>query len=200
MTPGRAPEFLPPLLPMKKVALVTGVGLPLGRAIAATLDEAGFAVVPAGGSAAAPVVLPRLDVLVNAAPLELRALVPAASEWEEAVDDAERVTRALEEPYHAVRTVAPLLRAARGSVVNVLNCPPDPETRAGMGALTQALSRAMAPHVRVNAVVTALLDPESDPPSALDSFTPPMDEVVRTILFLLGAPYVNGETLVVRGC
>jgi NAD(P)-dependent dehydrogenase (short-subunit alcohol dehydrogenase family) len=193
---------------VKKVALVTGSRRPLGQAIAAALEAAGFRTVRQGRGDTLTEPLARLDVLVTAAPL--------AGGWEgvrhrgNGDDSPEaRVARALDGPYQAVRWAAPLLQESHGAVVNVLNCPPDPETARGLGALTQALSRAMAPRVRVNAVVTALQGAEvPDPapaavgggPDPVGSFALPPDEVVRTILFLLGSPFVNGETLVIQGC
>ena len=192
---------------MRKVALVTGSRRPLGNAIAAALEAAGFDTVRAGEGGEVGEALRRLDVLVTAAPLaggwdDIRARVPG-DESPEA-----RVARALDGPYQAVRWAAPLLRESRGAVVNVLNCPPDRETARGLGALTRALSRVMAPHVRVNAVITALQGealPEHEggvegAPAELGFFALPPDEVVRTILFLLGSPFVNGETLVIQGC
>ena len=80
--------------------------------------------------------------------------------------------------------------------------------KAGLMHLTRAMARAMAPHVRVNAIAPGLVLPPDDMseegvrnevakiPLARPG-TP--EDVVRTVLFLIGSPFITGEVIVVDG-
>jgi len=74
--------------------------------------------------------------------------------------------------------------------------------------LTRGLAQALAPDVRVNAIVPgAVLPPDDASPAALDRAarrallgrlgTP--DDVVGAVRYLLTAPFVTGTTLIVDG-
>jgi NAD(P)-dependent dehydrogenase (short-subunit alcohol dehydrogenase family) len=99
------------------------------------------------------------------------------------------VVESLEGPFQLVRCAAPLLRETRGSVVHCLDRG-DPASFQALRALTSALARVLAPWVRVNAVAPPPVDgtrsPEGEP-------TDP--ELVRSVLFVLASPYMNGEVV-----
>ena len=155
----------------------------------------------------------RLDLLVNNAAL-FRA-VPFAEidhvEWNRVMDVNLRA------PFLVVRAAAPLLEAVGGSVVNVADLsafrpfpsyPHHSVSKAGLVHLTRVMARALAPRVRVNAVAPGTVLPPEDASdesvrrdaarTALDTTGSPED-VVRTVLFLAGSPFVTGEVVVVDG-
>ena len=81
-------------------------------------------------------------------------------------------------------------------------------TKAGIVQMTRALARAMAPAVRVNAVAPgAVMLPKSWAPEAaarLVSTTPlrrlgSAADVAQAVLYLIGAEYVTGQTIIVDG-
>lgn len=155
----------------------------------------------------------RLDLLVNNA-----ALFESAELLE--VDEAawDRVLGVnLKGPFLLVRRAAPLLRAARGSVINVLDLsafrpwrlyPHHAVSKAGLLHLTRVMARSLAPEIRVNAVAPGTVLPPEDASeeevardrarSVLDVEGAPED-VVRTVLFLAGSPFITGEVIVVDG-
>ncbi len=81
-------------------------------------------------------------------------------------------------------------------------------SKAALAHLTRVQARALAPHVRVNAVAPgAVLPPDEYGPERLDALrerTPlgalgtPQD-VVAAILYLADAPFVTGQVLAVDG-
>lgn len=233
-----------------RVALVTGAGHRLGRAIAVALGERRMRVAvhvnqsvagaeetvrliaAAGGEAAvfqgdlrdavAAIELPRrvaarfggLDVLVNAAGVMIEATVAATTPalW----DDVMAVN--LRAAFFTAQGAAPLLKAARGKIVNLADVgglEPWPRyvahciSKAGVVMLTQTLARALAPEVTVNAVAPgAVLPPDDWGEEAHDHLarTTPLRrlgspaDVTAAILYLLeGGDYVTGETIVVDG-
>jgi NAD(P)-dependent dehydrogenase (short-subunit alcohol dehydrogenase family) len=234
---------------VRKVALVTGGAVRVGRALTLGLAEAGFDVVlhyhashaPARETARAVEALGRRVELVQAdlstgsgAEEAVRAasdafgrldlLVNSAATFETAslleVDEAawdEVMAVNLKGPFLTVRAAAPLLRAAGGSVVNILDLsafepwveyPHHSVSKAGLLQLTRVLARVLAPRVRVNAVAPGtVLPPEDldDDGRAREAARTPLgaignpQDVVRTVLFLTASPFITGEMVVVDG-
>lgn len=155
----------------------------------------------------------RLDLLVNsAASFESRRLLDVDAESWDAVMDLN-----VRAPHLLVREAAELLREAEGNVVNLTDLsafqpwterPHHAVSKAALAHLTRVQARALAPHVRVNAVAPgAVLPPDDlteDRRDALAAVTPlkrlgsPQD-VVDAVLYLARAPFVTGQILVVDG-
>lgn len=155
----------------------------------------------------------RLHLLVNSA-ANFRShhiLDVDAEEWDRALDVNLRA------PHLLTRALADLLRASRGSVVNIVDhmgLKPwiryghHSVSKAGLIHLTRIQARALAPDVRVNAVAPGLvLPPEGIAGEALEREveatlvkrvgTP--DDVAGAVVYLAAAPYVTGHILVVDG-
>ncbi|RMH20197.1 MAG: SDR family oxidoreductase [Gemmatimonadetes bacterium] len=155
----------------------------------------------------------RLDLLVNSASLfEPTALLEiGADAWD-------RVMAVnLRGPHLLVRACADLLRASRGCVVNIsdhmalepwVRYAHHSVSKAALIHLTRIMARALAPHVRVNAIAPGLvLAPEGLDDEALQaeidatvlgrSGSP--EDVLRTVLFLADSPYITGDLIVVDG-
>jgi pteridine reductase len=176
----------------------------------ADLTEPGAPAALVDGAVAA---LGRLDVLVNSAAVMVRTPVGEVTpaDW-----DAMFAVN-LRAPFFAAQAAAPHLARQQGAIVNLADLAafetwpgyvPHGISKAGVVQMTRALARVLAPDVRVNAVApgTVLL-PESWPEDAarrLAATTPlrrlggPQD-VTRTVIFLLEADYITGETLLVDG-
>jgi len=166
----------------RRVALVTGAGTRVGRAIALDLARRGWAVVahfrthrpprsllgiradlstpdgPAGVARTFRKRFPQLDLLVNsAAAFERRPL----ADTDAALFDAQMALNA-RAPLLLTRALLPALRRARGSVVNVLDVggalvpwvgyAAYGASKAALRALTESMALELAPEVRVNAV------------------------------------------------
>jgi pteridine reductase len=231
-----------------RVALVTGAGRRLGRAIAVALGRAGARVAvhyhaseagaretvrlveAAGGEARsfradlreaeapARVVdevareMGGLHALVNSAAVMERTPLGSvtAEQW-----DAMMALN-LRAPFLAAQAAAAHMRDG-GVIVNVADLAafetwpgyvPHGVSKAGVVQLTRALARALAPAVRVVAVApgAVLLPDDWDEATAarLAASTPlarlgAPDDVVGAVLYLIGADFVTGETLVVDG-
>ena len=231
------------------VALVTGGGVRVGRAIALGLARDGYDLVvnyrtSAAGAEevakearrlgrrvhtvqadlsregdavrlarAAAEHFGRLDLLVNSAASFVAGdlLEVTTDEWDEVM------AVNLRAPFLMVRETADLLRAARGSVVNIVDLsalqpwtshPAHSVAKAGLLHLTRVMARRLAPEVRVNAIAPgAVLLPthysEVNAERAREAVplgrigTP--GDVVGAVRFLAGAEYVTGEVIVVDG-
>lgn len=155
----------------------------------------------------------RLDLLVNSAASFERAplLDVDAARWDAVMALNVRA------PHLLVRAAAPLLRASRGSVVNVADLaafqpwteyPHHAVSKAALVHLTRVQARALAPEIRVNAVAPgAVLPPESDPEERLRALAAgaPLgrlgspNDVVAAVLYLAGAAFVTGQVIAVDG-
>lgn len=234
---------------MRKVALVTGGAVRLGRAITLGLAEAGYDLVvhyhssagPASETveqvealgrravtvqadlgrgegarklaAAADEAFGRVDLLVNSAATFEQAELMQVDE--ESWDQVMNVN--LKAPFLTVQAAAAMLKACRGTVVNLVDLsafqpwtryPHHSVSKAGLMHLTKILARVMAPHVRVNAIAPgAVLPPDdfSDADRSREVARTPVghlgtpEDVVRTVLFLAGSPFMTGEVVVVDG-
>ncbi len=155
----------------------------------------------------------RLDLLVNNASLFPRTplLEVEEGEWDRVMGVN------LKGPFLMVKATADLLTAARGRVINLVDLsalqpwvehPHHSVSKAGLLHLTRVMARALAPHVRVNAIAPgAVLLPEdydedarqrSKESAALGTLGSPED-VVQTVLFLERSPFITGEVIVVDG-
>ena len=155
----------------------------------------------------------RLDLVVNSAasfrdvPLES----VDAEEWDAVMDVNVRA------PHLIVRAAAPLLRSARGSIVNIADLsafqawteyPHHAVSKAALVHLTRIQARALAPEVRVNAIAPGAVLPPDDWPderwsalaerAALERVGGPQD-VVDAVLYLAQADFVTGHVLPVDG-
>jgi len=222
----------------RKIALVTGAGLRVGQAIARHLAAHGWTVAghyrshrPRGLAAALPADLAapegpealarafrarfdRLDLLVNsAAGFDERPLEATdAAAWDAQLDLNARA------PVLLTRALLPLLRRARGGVVNVIDvggglvpwrgfaayC----ASKAALARATECLALELAPKVRVNGVAPGTVLWPARYPAArrrqlaaripLGRAGTPGD-VAEAVRFLAEAPYVTGAILPVDG-
>lgn len=234
---------------MRKVALVTGGAVRLGRAISLGLADAGFDLLVhyhrsdtgaretaraierlgrrcelvqadlstgtgcAALAEAAERHYARLDLLVNsAASFEPADLMQVD---EEAWDQVMALN--LKGPFLTVKACSEMLRAAGGNIVNIVDLsafqpwtryPHHSVSKAGLMHLTRILARVLAPRIRVNAIAPgAVLPPDdfSDEEREREIAQTPVgtlgtpEDIVRTVLFLAGAPFITGEVIVVDG-
>ncbi len=155
----------------------------------------------------------RLDVLVNsAASFEVRTLAEVdAAAWDRVMALNARA------PHLLVRAAAPLLRQARGSVVNIVDLSAiQPWTdyaahsvsKAALAHLTRLQARALAPEVRVNAVAPgAVLKPDDWPAERWEELaeaaplrrTGSPRDVADAVLYFVRAGFVTGQILAVDG-
>lgn len=155
----------------------------------------------------------RLDLLVNsAASFDAAPLLEVdAHRWDAAMSLNVRA------PHLLVRAAAPLLRRARGCIVNIADLsafqpwierPHHAVSKAALVHLTRVQARALAPEVRANAVAPgAVLPPEdlSDESRRALAAAAPLrrlgspDDVVGAVIYLAEAEFVTGHVLVVDG-
>jgi NAD(P)-dependent dehydrogenase (short-subunit alcohol dehydrogenase family) len=151
-----------------------------------------------------------LDVVVNGASAGFEP-VPFEEVGEEQVDAALGAT--VKGSFFVTQAAAPHLRAARGLVVmleDVAGLQPWPSfavhsaAKAAQGMLTRALARALAPEVRVCGIapgpvaIEAGQEERRAAETLLGRVGSP-DDVAEGILYLAGARFVTGTTLVVDG-
>jgi pteridine reductase len=154
-----------------------------------------------------------LDVLVNSAAVMVRTPFGEVTpkQW-----DAIMALN-LRAPFFLAQAAAPLLRAARGVVVNIADLAafetwpaylPHGISKSGVVTLTRSLARVLAPEVRVAGIApgTVLLPDNWDPEAAehLRQTTPlerngSPGDVTATVLFVLDSDYLTGETIIVDG-
>lgn len=205
-------------------ALVTGGTGKLGAGVAARLRQDGWQVLAAGsqdgdlaraGGARALVEraaaeLGGLDVVVNGASAGF-APTPFADVTEADLDAALGAT--VKGSFFVTQAAAPHLRESRGLVVmleDVAAYQPWPSfaahcaAKAAQAMLTRTLARALAPEVRVCGVapgpvaVQAGQEERRAAETALGRVGSP-DDVAGAILYLAGATFVTGTTIVVDG-
>ena len=222
-------------------ALVTGAARRVGRAIALELHRAGYRVAVHYLSSRAEA--ERTAALLGGAPLVqgdqardperivaeaahalggLDLLVCSAARFEKV--PAEALGRAQFEamlaanvtgPFFLMQAALPHLRAARGSIVTLLDVCGTTQvwkgyahyaaSKAGLSALTRLLALEWAPQVRVNGVAPgAVLLPEGMDPEPLAKRIPlgrigMPEDVARAVLFLAKEPFITGEILTVDG-
>ncbi|MBI4520636.1 MAG: SDR family oxidoreductase [Gemmatimonadetes bacterium] len=157
--------------------------------------------------------LGRLDLLVNNA--SIFQSKPVLEITEEEWDRVLAVN--LKGPFLLAQAAAPLLAAAGGSIVNVVDLSAfqawpsfahHAVSKAGLLHLTRVLARALGPEIRVNAVAPGPVLPpghytadqieRSRKRTVLGRWGSP-DDVARTVLFLAESPYITGDVVVVDG-
>jgi pteridine reductase len=204
--------------------LVTGGTGKLGSAVAARLQRAGWDVVAAGradgdlstAEGAQTVVrnaverLGGLDLLVNAAAEGFRPM-PVEEVGEADWDAAFGATA--KGSFFVTQAAAPHLRDARGVVVMIEDVAayqpwpsfaPHCAAKAAQAMLTRVFARALAPEVRVCGVAPGpvAVDPDQEERRAAETLLGRVgspDDVAEAVLFLTGADFVTGTTLVVDG-
>jgi len=155
----------------------------------------------------------RLDVLVNSAAVFVRR--PFADITEAEWDRVLAIN--LKGPFFLAQAAAPLLREAGGAIVNIgdlsaLQAWPSfahhAIAKAGLLHMTRVLARALAPAVRVNAILPGnVLPPEGHEGEdwaggqdrVLTAREGQPEDVVSALLYLLGGDFLTGEVLVVDG-
>jgi len=157
----------------------------------------------------------RLDVLVNNASGFYPTPFDDAGEeqWEDLMGSN------LKGPFFLTKAAAPLLRAASGCVVNLVDIhaerprkgyPIYSIAKAGNAMMVKALARELGPQVRVNGIAPGvILWPEQEPDegvkeeilarTALERAGAPMD-IARALIFLVrDADYITGQIITVDG-
>ena len=205
-------------------ALVTGGTGRVGSAIARRLDEDGWHVVAVGRAdgdlvaadgartvvQAASEKLGGLDLLVNGAsegfrPLRVEDVQEA--DWDTAFGATAKGS------FFVTQAAAPLLREARGVVVmieDVAAYQPWPSfaahcaAKAAQAMLTRVFARALAPEVRVCGIApgSVAVDPDQVERRAAETLVGRLgspEDVADAVVFLAGADFVTGTTLVVDG-
>jgi pteridine reductase len=203
-------------------ALVTGGTGRVGRAIVARLETEGFGVL-AAGRADGDVSLPAearqlveraanelggLDLVVNAAAGGFASR--AVEDVDEAHWDAAFGATA-KGSFFVTQAAAPHLRkSALGLVVMMAayqawpSFAPHCAAKAAQAMLTRVLARALAPDVRVCGIAPGpvAVDPEEEERRAAETLLGRVgsaDDVAAAVVYLAGAGFVTGTTLVVDG-
>ena len=196
----------------------------VGSAIAARLEAEGWAVKAAGradGDLARPDEarglvaqavegLGGLDLLVNAAG-EGFAPAPVEEVTETAWDEAFGVTA--KGSFFVTQAAAPHLRATRGCVIMIEDVAayqpwpsfaPHSAAKAAQAMLTRVFARALAPEVRVCGIAPGpvAVKPGQEERRAAETLLGRVgspEDVAAAVVYLAGATFVTGSTLVVDG-
>jgi NAD(P)-dependent dehydrogenase (short-subunit alcohol dehydrogenase family) len=154
-----------------------------------------------------------LDVLVNSAAVMVRT--PFGEVTIDQWDDIMALN--LRAPFFLSQAAAPLLRSARGVIVNIADLAafetwpgyiPHGVSKSGIVHLTRALARVLAPEIRVAGVApgTVLLPEKwSDEDAERLRATTPLGvmgspaDVTSAVLFILQSDFLTGETIIVDG-
>lgn len=155
----------------------------------------------------------RLDILINSA---ANFLETKFGETTEATWDASLDTN-LKAPFFCAQAAAPhLAKSGRGVIINFADIGgllgwreylPHSVSKAGVIQLTRILAKELAPKIRVNAIAPGTITMPGDPPEWQQDYirraplqrsgTP--DEIADAVMYLIGAEFVTGHTLVVDG-
>jgi pteridine reductase len=205
-------------------ALVTGGTGRIGVAITARLEDTGWSVLAAGradGDVARPDVARRLvdraaaelggiDLLVNGAAegfAPKSALELTESDWDLAFGATAKGS------FFVTQAAAPHLRESGGTVVmieDVAAYQPWPSfaahcaAKAAQAMLTRVFARALAPDVRVCGIApgSVAVEPDQEGRRAAETLLGRVgspDDVANAVVFLAGAGFVTGTSLVVDG-
>jgi pteridine reductase len=205
-------------------ALVTGGTGKLGSAIVARLDQDGWQVVAAGtkdgdlaAADSARALVERaveeiggLDLLVNgaAAGFEPKPVEDVTEEdWDAALGATAKGT------FFVTQAAAHHLRASRGVVVMIEDVAayqpwpsfaPHAAAKAAQAMLTRVFARALAPEVRVCGVAPGpvAVEPDQEERRAAETLLGRVgspDDVADAVLYLAGAEFVTGTSLIVDG-
>jgi NAD(P)-dependent dehydrogenase (short-subunit alcohol dehydrogenase family) len=154
-----------------------------------------------------------LDVLVNSAAVMVRT--PFGEVTIDQWDDIMALN--LRAPFFLSQAAAPLLRSARGVIVNIADLAafetwpgyiPHGVSKSGIVHLTRALARVLAPEIRVAGVApgTVLLPEKwSDEDAERLRATTPLGvmgspaDVTSAVLFILQSDFLTGDTIIVDG-
>jgi pteridine reductase len=205
-------------------ALVTGGTGRIGVAITARLEDTGWSVLAAGradGDVARPDVARRLvdraaaelggiDLLVNGAAegfAPKSALELTESDWDLAFGATAKGS------FFVTQAAAPHLRESGGTVVmieDVAAYQPWPSfaahcaAKAAQAMLTRVFARSLAPDVRVCGIApgSVAVEPDQEGRRAAETLLGRVgspDDVANAVVFLAGAGFVTGTSLVVDG-
>ena len=205
-------------------ALVTGGTGRVGSVIAARLETEGWNVFPAGRMHGDVAAVDTARAVVRTAVEELGGLdllVHAASEgfrpkpFEEVTEDDWDAAfgATAKAAFFVLQEAAPHLRESHGVAImieDVMGMEPWPSfiphsaAKAALAMLTKNFARALAPEVRVCGIAPGpvAVEPEQEERRAAESLlgrigTP--EDVADAVLYLAGADFVTGTTLVVDG-
>lgn len=154
----------------------------------------------------------RLDILVNNAAIFYPTAGP--EDWVEHWDRFHMVN--LKSPFLLTMGVLPLLRSARGCVVNIVDIwsrfplrrfLPYSVAKAGLEALTKSLALELAPEVRVNGVSPGAALPASGSEGKVDKMLTQVplgrlggaESIAQAVDYLCKADYITGQILPVDG-
>lgn len=191
---------------MRKTVLILAAGSPAGRSLAEGLARAGFDVAlhhrGPGGDAR--------EVARRVRSAGRRALVvegdpgdpaSAATLVRRVQEDFGRLDVLLNgagdpaEIFVAVQAAFPALSDAGGEVVNLVPPRGHPLAARELLALTRGLAGRLGPRVRVNAVAVPLQQDAGADGVRGNGAAGTGPDLLRTVLFLLASPWMNGEVL-----
>lgn len=123
----------------------------------------------------------------------------------------------LKAPFFCAQAAAPhLAKSGRGVIINFADIGgllgwgeylPHSLSKAGIILMTRILAKELAPAVRVNGIAPGTITMPGDPPAWQGDFirrvplrrTGRPDEIVDTVLYLIHAEFMTGQTLVLDG-